>query len=86
MDKAEIYWQGRLAKLERRMDYLEARLNAQAVNPASNSDYYTIKEAAAALNVNRQTIIRRIESGKIEGKKVGKTWRIPKSEIAEIFE
>ena len=86
MDKADLYWMSRISKLERRLDYLEARLNAQAVNPTNSGDYYTVKEAAAALNVNRQTIIRRIESGKIDGKKVGKTWRIPKSELSEIFE
>ena len=86
MDKSDLYWQSRLSKLERRVDYLEARLNAQAVNPANNSDYYTVKEAAAALNINRQTVIRRIESGKLDGKKIGKTWRIPKSELAEIFD
>lgn len=86
MDKTDLYWQTRLSKLEKRMDYLEAILSARAVAKNNDSEYYTVKEAAAALCVNRQTIIRRIESGKLIGKKIGRAWRIPKSEIKEIFE
>lgn len=86
MDKRELYWQSRLSRLERRIDCLEARLNARDINPNNFGDYYTVNEAAAALQVNRQTIIRRIESGRLDGKKIGKTWRIPKSEITGIFD
>jgi len=85
-EKAEMYWQSRLMRLERRMEYLEARLNAKAVDPNNDSDYYTVKEMAAALNVNRLTVIRRIEQGKLIGYKIGKAWRIPKSELKGIFE
>ena len=86
MDKADLYWQRRLGELERRIEKLEAENLARRVNPTNNSEYYSIKEFAAALGVSRLTITRRIADGKIDAEKVGRTWRIPKTELHQIFE
>lgn len=86
MDKADLYWQSRIRELERRIEVLEAENRARGKNPSNNSDYYSIQEFAEALGVSRLTISRRIKSGIISAVKIGKTWRIPKSELKEIFE
>ena len=86
MDKTDLYWQSRLNAVERRVEKLEAQLAAQSVNPTNHSDFYSINEFANALGVTRLTISRRIRSGVINAVKVGKTWRIPKSELTRIFE
>ena len=82
----DLYWQRRLGEMERRIEKAEARLSALEKNPTNNSDYYTIKEFAAALGVSRLTITRRIADGKIDAEKVGRTWRIPKTELHQIFD
>lgn len=86
MDRTDLYWQRRLGELERRIEKLEAELSATKVNPANRSEFYSIDEFAAALGVHRLTISRRIKNGVINAVKVGKTWRIPKSELEKIFE
>ena len=72
--------------MERRIEKLEAENLARRANPTNNSDYYTIKEIAAALGVSRLTVTRRIADGKIKAEKVGRTVRIPKTELDQIFE
>lgn len=86
MDRTDLYWQRRLGELERRIEKLEAELSATKVNPNNRSEFYSIDEFAAALGVHRLTISRRIKNGVISAVKVGKTWRIPKSELEKIFE
>ena len=86
MDKTDLYWQRRLNELERRVEKLEAQVAAQRVNPTNHSDFYSVNEFAEALGVNRLTVSRRIWNGTINAVKVGKTWRIPKSELNQIFE
>lgn len=86
MDKADLYWQSRLRDLERRIERLEAEALARKANPNNDSDCYTINEFAKALGVSRLTISRRIQNGVISAVKVGKTWRIPKTELIKIFE
>lgn len=86
MDRTDLYWQRRLGELERRVEKLEAELSANKINPDNRSECYSIDEFAAALGVHRLTISRRIKSGVINAVKVGKTWRIPKSELEKIFE
>ena len=86
MDKNDLYWQRRILQIERRVEKLEAEISAMRVNPANHADYYTINEFANALGVNRVTVSRRIDKGIINAVKIGKTWRIPKSELDQIFE
>ena len=86
MDKSDLYWQRRLGELERRLEKVEAKMSALEHNPMNNSDYYSIKEFAASLGVSRLTITRRIADGKINAYKVGRAWRIPKTELDQIFD
>ena len=86
MDRTDLYWQSRLLELERRIEKLEAESRARSVNPSNDSDCYTIAEMAQALGVSRLTISRRIQSGVITAVKVGRNWKIPKSELKRIFE
>lgn len=37
----------------------------------------SVTDAAAALNVTRQAVLQRLESGSLPGRKVGKTWVVP---------
>jgi acetyl-CoA synthetase len=42
---------------------------------------YRVDEAAKILKVNFRTVYRLIKSGKIQAKKVGHQWRIPRGEL-----
>ena len=86
MEKSDLYWQRRLGEMERRIEKLEAQMMAQLTNPTNHSDYYSINELAEALGVCRLTVSRMIRRGVIDAIKVGKTWRIPKSELNKIFD
>lgn len=83
MDKTDLYWQRRLGEIERRVERLEAEIRAVPLNAG---DFYTVDQFAKALCVRPITIRRRIKQGMIDAVKVGKTWRIPRSELKEIFE
>ena len=85
MDRTDLYWQRRLGEMERRIERIEAELLANRANPMNTGDYYTVPQLASALNVCELTIRRKIRSGTITAVKVGKTWRIPKTELDEIF-
>ena len=84
--KKEMYWQHQLREMRQRLDRVEAELRALGANPMNRSECYTIKEAAAAMGVDKQTINRWRKSGKIKSFKEGRVVRIPKSEILEIFD
>lgn len=38
--------------------------------------YYTVEEAAQLLRVSRQAVLRLLQSGKAQGVKIGRQWRI----------
>ena len=84
--KKELYWQYQLREIKQRLERVEAELRALQVNPSNNSGFYTVKEAAAVMGVDKQTINRWRRSGKIKSFKEGKVVRIPKTEILEMFE
>ena len=86
MEKADLYWQRRLYDLERKVDKLEAKLTALETNPDQIGDYYTVKQFAKAMGCCDLTIIRRLNAGVIAGEKVGRSWRIPKTEMNKIFD
>jgi excisionase family DNA binding protein len=41
---------------------------------------------AKALNVSPLTVRRKIQSGQITAQKIGKYWKIPKTELDQIFD
>jgi excisionase family DNA binding protein len=46
---------------------------------------YTATEVATLLRLNVETVYRWIHKGKIAGHRVGKTYRIPQSEISKLL-
>ena len=46
---------------------------------------FTVGEAADFLKVNINTITRWIKEGKFKAVKIGRAWRIPRSEIDKIL-
>ncbi len=49
----------------------------------TDNRYYTVKEAAQILRVHPRTVRRWLKEGKLKGKKIGRIWLIPKTEIDE---
>ena len=86
MDKTDLYWQSRLGSLERRMEKIEAQMNAYSKNPLNIGDYYTVPQMAVAIHVSELTVRRKIQNGTLKAVKVGKAWRIPKTELEEVLE
>lgn len=82
MEKSnDLYLLSRMNKLEERVERLEALIDANRVTVQNRSEFFSINEFAAALSVSRQTIYRKVERGEIKSLKIGKTYRIPRSEL-----
>ena len=45
------------------------------------NEVYTIHEVATLLKVSVYTVTRRLKSGEIPGRKIGKTWRVMGSDL-----
>ena len=52
----------------------------------SNDRYLTVRETAELFKVHPKTIFRWLESGQLGGGKMGRTWRIRRSDIEKLFE
>lgn len=50
-----------------------------------NANYYTIKEIADKFGCSTRTIKRYIDAGKIEGKKLGRSWYFTEKNIENYF-
>ena len=50
-----------------------------------NRPFLTPKEVADVLRITRQTVYRQIDLGEIPAVRVGKSYRIPRSEFEEKF-
>lgn len=61
----------------------DARSEALEFQPVP--DLVSISEAAAALEVSRQAVHQRIESGSLPATRVGSTWVIPKSTLEQVL-
>ena len=48
-------------------------------------EIFSIKEAAAFLRVHRQTVETLIRERKIRAKRIGRVWRIQKTQIMTLF-
>lgn len=53
----------------------------QKAIPPKNGDYFTVAEASAILGLHKHTIQARLRDGTIQGKLIGRTWRIYKEEL-----
>lgn len=49
-------------------------------------DVLTVEEAAAKLKVEATTVRRMLKTGRLRGRKLGKAWRIPESELRRVVE
>ena len=85
MESPEMYWQRRVTQLEARVERLEAEMSANRVTVQNRSEFFSVKEFAAAMNVCEMTIQRKVKKGEIKAVKIGKAWRIPRSELDNIF-
>ena len=47
--------------------------------------FYTVEEAAEIIEVSVYTIRRWLKDGKLEGKRVGKFWRINKESVKSVL-
>ena len=55
----------------------------KTTTPPQNENYYTVKEAAELLHLDKHTVQARLRDGTIRGKLIGRTWRIYKDELYE---
>ena len=46
---------------------------------------FTVEEAAEFLKIHKNTVHKWLLDGKIKGVKLGRVWRIPRSEIEKIL-
>ena len=46
---------------------------------------YTAEEAAKILRVNKETVLRKIRLGHLKASRIGRSYRIPKSELNKIM-
>lgn len=51
--------------------------------PAKPTQWIRVSAAAKILGFSRQTIIRRLEAGHIKGNKIGPTWRVDATGLAQ---
>lgn len=57
-------------------------MNNQNVN---EKEFYLVEELASSLRVSKMTIYRYINAGKLTAHKIGKEFRIPKSEFEKFL-
>jgi excisionase family DNA binding protein len=48
-------------------------------------DVLTTNQAAAKLQVHRETLLRWIRKGKVRAVKLSRTWRVPASEVERLL-
>lgn len=49
-------------------------------------EFLTVKEVAKKLRIGDLTVYRLLKDGRLEGSKVGKSWRIPHESIDKLIE
>jgi len=50
-----------------------------------NNSFYTVEQVAELLQVHWQTVLNYIKSGKLKALRLGKGYRIPKSELDDFI-
>lgn len=46
-----------------------------------NGDWLTVQQAARAINISGETVIRSLEQGKIKGLRTGETWLVSRASV-----
>ena len=49
----------------------------------SNPEFYSVEDLTEILNLHPKTIRRFIREGKIQGRKIGRTWQVHRDELKE---
>lgn len=49
----------------------------------SNPDFYSVEDLTEILNLHPKTIRRFIREGKLQGRKIGRTWQVHRDELKE---
>ena len=81
-ERAELQW---LAS-ERRMGFSEKEKYSMVLTEEEKADRpFTVDEAADFLKVNRKTVLKLLNEGKIKGAKIGRDWRISKAELDRLL-
>ena len=80
-DKELSYWKSKISEMEMRIERLEEDLAKAQIIAANKDDFYTIDEYADIMKLCTATVYHKVKNGSIAGVKVGKCWRIPKSEL-----
>lgn len=60
------------------------RMTTEQQAPTPDARFYTMKEAAAILNVNPSTISRQCQAGTFPHVRIGRTVRIPVAEVERL--
>lgn len=63
-------------------DLIKACIKAQAIYDANNT-CLSVAECAKWLRVHNDTILRRLQAGKIKGNLIGRVWSIPKIQFLD---
>lgn len=78
-----IYLEQRVEALELEIAELRRRL---AVLEAGQEEYISTTEAAEALGVHPNTIKNMIDDGRLPAAKIGRNWKIARSEVLAMLE
>jgi excisionase family DNA binding protein len=49
-------------------------------------EFYTVDEVAVMMRTSRMTVYRMVHDGKIQRKRFGKSFRIPRSEVERVLD
>ena len=80
-EQQELFIFRRISEMEMRIEQMESTIDALTKSTNLKSDYYTIEEYADIMKVCKATVYHKVKHGYIIGVKIGKNWRIPKSEL-----
>ena len=82
-ESQELFLLRKMSEMEMRIEQLESVIDAIKNSGNLTADYYTIEEYSEIMKVCKATVYHRVKNGYIVAVKVGKSWRIPKTELTK---